>query len=165
MKTYLTPLLCCVALSCCSNNTSNNNVDTAQERLEEERKGSVFGKDALTWKWSKNADEKTVTAGDPLWSATTHIMNEYPITFKNFHARLIQTDWITSANKESIRYRFTIRLLGKSPKAEHLDVLMIMERKLNNTWIPATPDMSIRKTLTDRIVMEAIKIYDQNKRD
>ena len=165
MKTYLTLLLCCIALSSCSNNDTPGGFDTAKERMDEERKGSVLGKDALTWKWSKEADEKTVTGDDPMWIAVSRITSEYPISFNNFHARIIQTEWITPVDKTEIRYRFTLRVLGKSPKADNLEVLMMMEKKQGSNWTAATPDTSIRHALIDRIVSEATRIYDQNKRD
>ncbi len=165
MKTYLTLLLCCIALSSCSNNDTPGGFDTAKERLDQDRKGSVLGKDALTWKWSKDADEKAVTGDDPMWTAVSRITSEYPISFNNFHARIIQTEWITPVDKTEIRYRFTLRVLGKSPKADNLEILMMMEKKQGNDWILATPDTSIRHDLIDRIVSEATRIYDQNKRD
>ncbi|MBH1990019.1 MAG: DUF3576 domain-containing protein [Alphaproteobacteria bacterium] len=165
MKAYLITLLFCgIALSSCSNNTPSG-FDTAKERLDEERKGSVLGKDALTWEWSKDADEKTVTGDDPMWAAVSRITSEHPISFNNFHARIIQTEWITPADKTDIRYRFTFHVLGKSPKADSLEVLMMMEKKQGSNWVTATPDTSIRQALIDRIVSEAIRIYDQNKRD
>lgn len=164
MKLYLSLLVCCLGLSSCSNNTPGD-FDTAKEKLDEERKGSVFGKDALTWKWSKDADEKTVTADDPMWAAVNRVTSEYPISFNNFHARIIQTDWIMPADKPDTRYRFTIRLLGKSPTADNIEILMMMEKKQGPTWMVATPDTSIRQALIDRIVSEAVRIYDQNKRD
>ena len=164
MKLYLSLLVCCLGLSSCSTNKPGD-FDTAKEKLDEERKGSVFGKDALSWKWSKDADEKTVTADDPMWAAVSRITSEYPISFNNFHARIIQTDWIMPADKPDIRYRFTIRLLGKSPTADNIEILMMMEKKQGTTWMVATPDTSIRQALIDRIVSEAVRIYDQNKRD
>lgn len=165
MKSYLTLLLFCVTLSSCSNNEATGGFDTAKERLDQERKGSVLGKDALTWKWSKDASEKTATGDDPMWTAVSRITSEHPISFNNFHARIIQTDWIASADKPDIRYRFTVRVLGKSPKADNLEVLMMMEKKQGSNWVTATPDTSIRHALIDRIVSEATRIYDQNKRD
>ncbi len=165
MKAYLTLLLGCIALSSCSNNETPGDFDSAKERMDQERKGSVFGKDALTWKWSKEADEKAITNDDPMWAAVSHIGSEYPISFNNFHARIIQTDWFVPADKPEIRYRFTLRVLGKSPKADNLEVLMMMEKKQGSNWIVATPDTSIRHALIDRIVSEATRIYDQNKRD
>ncbi len=166
MKAYLITLLfCCVTLSSCSNNNTPGSFDTAKERMDEERKGSVLGKDAMTWKWSKDADEKTATGDDPMWTAVSRITSAHPISFNNFHARIIQTDWITSSDKPDVRYRFTIRVLGKSPKADNLEVLMMMEKKQGSNWVTATPDSSIRQALIDRIVSEAIRIYDQNKRD
>lgn len=164
MKAYLTLLLCCVTLSSCSNNTPGD-FDTAKEKLDEERKGSVFGKDALSWKWSKDADEQAVTADDPMWTAVSRITSEYPISFNNFHARIIQTDWIMSADKPDIRYRFTIRLLGKSPTTDNIEVLTMMEKKQATNWLVVTPDTSIKHALVDRVVSEAVRIYDQNKRD
>lgn len=164
MKLYLSLLTCCLVLSNCSN-TKPGDFDTAKEKLDEERKGSVFGKDTLGWKWSKDADEKTVTGDDPLWTATKNITSEYPISFNNFHARIMQTDWITPADNQNIRYRFTIRLLGKSPKADNIEMLMMMEKKQGSNWMIATPDTAIRQALIDRIVSEAVRIYDQNKRD
>ena len=164
MKLYLSLLVSCLGLSSCSNNTPGD-FDTARETLYSERKGSVLGTDALTWKWSKDADEKTVTSDDPLWTATSRVTSEYPISFNNFHARIIQTDWIMPAAKPDIRYRFTIRLLGKSPTAENIEMLMTMEKKQGTTWMTATPDTSIRTALIDGIVSEAVRIYDQNKRD
>ncbi len=166
MKAYLITLLfCCVTLSSCSNNNTPGSFDTAKERMDEERKGSVLGKDAMTWKWSKDADEKTATGDDPMWTAVSRITSEHPISFNNFHARIIQTGWITSSDKPDVRYRFTIRVLGKSPKADNLEVLMMMEKKQGSNWVTATPDSSIRQALIDRIVSEAIRIYDRNKRD
>lgn len=165
MKTYLALLLCSVTLSSCSNKDTPSSFETAKERMDEERKGSVLGKDALIWKWSKNADEKAVTGDDSMWAAVGRITSEYPISFNNFHARIIQTDWIIPADKPEARYRFTIRVLGKSPKADNLEVLMMMEKKQATNWIAATPDTSIRHALIDRIVSEATRIYDQNKRD
>lgn len=164
MKSYLTLLFCCVTLSSCSNNNTGG-FDTAKERMDAERKGSVLGKDALTWKWSKDADEKSVTGDDPMWAAVSRIMSEHPISFNNFHARIIQTDWITPADKPDVRYRFTVRVLGKSPKADNLEVLMMMEKKQGSNWATTTPDTSVRHTLIERIVSEATRIYDQNKRD
>jgi hypothetical protein len=164
MKLYLSLLACGLALSGCTNNAPGD-FNTAKEKLDEERKGNVFGKDALSWKWSKDADEKTVTANDPLWTAVSRVTSEYPISFNNFHARIIQTDWIMPTNKPDIRYRFTIRLLGKSPTADNIEMLMMMEKKQGTTWMVAAPDSSIRHALIDRIVSEAVRIYDQNKRD
>jgi hypothetical protein len=165
MKAYFTLLLCCITLSNCSNNDTPGGFETAKELMDEERKGSVLGKDALTWKWAKDADEKTLTSDDPMWTAVSRITSEHPISFNNFHARIVQTDWIMTPDKPEVRYRFTIRVLGKSPKADNLEVLMMMEKKQGSNWIAATPDTSIRQTLIDRIVSEAIRIYDQNKRD
>jgi hypothetical protein len=164
MKIYLNLLLCCLGLSSCSNHAPAD-FDTAKERSDDERKGSVFGKDALSWKWSKDADEKTVTANDPLWTAVSRVTSEYPISFNNFHARIIQTDWIMSAEKPDVRYRFTVRLLGKSPTADNIEVLMMIEKKRDKNWTAADPDTSIKHALIDKIVSEAIRIYDQNKRD
>ncbi|MDP3935586.1 MAG: DUF3576 domain-containing protein [Alphaproteobacteria bacterium] len=165
MKAYLTLLFCCVTLSSCSNNNTTGGFDTAKERLDQERKGSVLGKDALTWKWSKDADEKAVTSDDPMWAAVGRVTSEHPISFNNFHARIIQTDWIMPADRPDIRYRFTLRVLGKSPKADNLEILMMMEKKQGSNWIVSTPDTSIRRALIDAIVSEATRIYDQNKRD
>lgn len=165
MKAYLTLLLCCISLSSCSSNNTPGSFETAKERMDEERKGSVLGKDALTWKWSKDATEKTITGDDPMWAAVSRITAEHPISFNNFHARIIQTEWITPDDKTEIRYRFTIHVLEKSPKAENLDVLMMMEKKQGSNWVRTTPDTSVRQALIDRIVSEAIRIYDQNKRD
>jgi hypothetical protein len=160
-------VLLSVFLIGCSSNSTETPADfrTAKERTEEEMKGSVFGKDAIGWKWAKNADEKTVVGDDPLWIATSKIMTEYPISFNNFHARLIQTDWIVSNDKSDLRYRFTVRLLGKSPDPSNIDILMIMEKKQQNSWARLVPDTSIRQALIDKIIMEATRIYDQNKRD
>lgn len=151
----------------CSSNSKDVPGDfrTAKERTEEEMKGSVFGKDALGWKWSKDADEKAVTSDDPLWNAASKVMSEYPISFNNFHARIIQTDWINHTEKNDLRYRFTVRILGKSPRADNLEVLMMAERKQGAAWTTVLPDISLKKTLIDRIVIEATQIYDRNKRD
>ncbi len=165
MKAYLILLASGAILSSCSNNSTPGDFQTAKEKTEEERKGSIFGKDALSWKWSKDADEKTATADDPMWNAVSQVASEHPISFNNFHARIIQTEWIVSPDRPDIRYRFTIRVLGKSPVADNLDVLMMMEKKQGSNWIVTTPDTSIRHALIDRIVNEATRIYDKNKRD
>lgn len=168
MKNYLAVLAVCFCVVGC--NSAPGDFDTAKEKMEKERKGSILGEDALTWKWSKDEkgkapDAKKSEATDPLWSAVSQVAAEYPISFSNFHAKIIQTDWIYTTEKPDIRHRFTIRLLGKEPKADNLDVLMMMEKKVGSNWTPATPDMNIRHALVDRIVSEATRIYDQHKRD
>lgn len=166
MKQYTFLLLSILLVGCASSSKDvPGDFRTAKERTEEEMKGSVFGKDALGWKWNKDADEKTATSDDPLWSATSKVVAEYPISFNNFHARIIQTDWINHPEKTDIRYRFTVRLLGKSPRADNLEVLMMAERKQGAVWTTVLPDTALRKTLIDRIIIEATQIYDQNKRD
>lgn len=138
---------------------------TAKERTEEERKGSVFGKDALSWKWSKNGDEKIAESDDPLWAATSRIMAEHPISFSNVSARIIQTDWVEHPDKKDLRSRFTVRLLGKEPTVNNLDVLVMTEKKQASAWVSTSVDTQTRNALISKIIMEAARIYDENKRD
>lgn len=168
MKNYIALLLVCCCLAGCTN--APGDFETSKEKMEKERKGSILGEDALTWKWSKDEKDKApdarkTEAGDPLWSAASQVTSSYPISFSNFHAHIIQTGWIYTPDNASIRHRFTIRVLGKEPKADNLEVLMMMEKKSGSNWTPATPDMAIRHALVDRIVSEATRIYDQHKRD
>lgn len=166
MKNYLLLFLGFLLIGCSgSSNTQAPDFRTAKERTEEEMKGSVFGKDALGWKWNKDTDEKTATSDDPLWTATSKVMAEHPISFNNFHARIIQTDWIINNENPTLRYRFTVRLLGKSPKADNLNVVVIAEKKQGDLWAQAFPDAALRDSLINRILMEANRIYDINKRD
>jgi|GEM_PF-2306787 len=166
MKLYSFLLLSVFLMGCSSSSKDvPGDFRTAKERTEEEMKGSVFGKDALGWKWNKDADEKTATLDDPLWGAASKIMSEYPISFNNFHARIIQTDWINHTEKTDIRYRFTVRLLGKMPREDNLEILMMAEKKQGAAWVTILPDAALRKTLIDRIIIEATQLYDRNKRD
>lgn len=166
MKSYSCLLLGILLVGCSSSSKDvPGDFRTAKERTEEEMKGSIFGKDALGWKWNKNADEKTATSDDPLWTATSKVMAEYPISFNNFHARIIQTDWIINNENPILRYRFTVRILGKSPKADNVSVVVLAEKKQGDSWAQAFPDAALRDSLINRILMEANRIYDINKRD
>jgi hypothetical protein len=168
MYNYLVTLFVCTCLVGCGG--APGDFESPKEKMERERKGSVFGEDALTWKWSKDEidkkpDTKKIEATDPLWTAVSQVTSEYPISFSNFHAHIIQTDWIYKPESPDVRYRFTVRLLGKEPKADNLEVLMMMEKKQGSNWAPTAPNMSIRHALVERIISEAIRIYDQHKRD
>lgn len=155
----------CVLAGCGASNSAPADFRTPKEIMEEERKGSVFGKDALTWKWSEHQDTTAEGRTDPLWNAVGFVMSVYPVTFNNFHARLIQTDWVSTDDKPDLRYRFTVRLLGKEPRPDNVDILMMAEKKVGSNWAATQPDYALRKALLDRIVMEAHKRYDETKKN
>lgn len=168
MKNYAELLLVSTVLVGCTG--APGDFETSTEKTKKERNGSIFGEGSSAWKWSKDEkdkipDEKKTEAEDPLWAAVSQVASEFPISFSNFHARIIQTDWIYAPEKPDARHRFTVRLLGRAPKADNLEVLMMMEKKNGSNWAPATPDMAIRQALVERVISEAIRIYDQHKRD
>lgn len=136
---------------------------TAEERMNDERKGSILGKDALKWEWGQNKADKAAVQ-DPMWVAASAVLAQHPVSFSNFHARIIQTDWI--ALSESSRYRVTVRTTGVEPKKDNINLTVLEQVKQNGEWrnVPVA-DRSLQQNIESKIIMEATRIYDSIKRD
>lgn len=164
MKQHLSLLFLMFLIAGCGGNY-NPNADTRslKERMEDEREGSVLGKDALSWQWGAEA-EKKAAAKDPVWEASSRVLSNHPISFSNYHARIIQTDWIELNDLN--RYRVTLRTLGVEVKEDSLNISVLQQNKTDSGWksLPIA-DVNLVRRLKDKILMEATRIYDAAKRD
>lgn len=164
MKQYFATIFLMFLLAACSSNIdSDGDFRTAAERMADERKGSLLGKEALTWEWHKGGS-KSLAKQDPMWEGASLVLSRYPISFTNYHARIIQTDWIPRA--EGRRYRLTLRTKGTLPKLDNLSITVLEQVNNKGNWenLPVA-EPALIKSITNKILMEATRIHDTKKID
>lgn len=150
----------------CSSSQRTGDFRSASEIAKDEKKGNVFGKDRLGWRWQKDEDEKSDAASqDPTWTAANIVLSQYPVSFSNFSAKIVQTNWINASNDDKKRYRITVRLLGKAPEKENIEVLVFFEQLNNQVWEKATGNNDVKNEIAEKILHHAVQIFDRQKKD
>ncbi len=166
MKQYTIFLLSLMLLGCAGNSPINSgDFRSPSERAEDDRRGSVFGKDRLGVRWSKDENERSdVAQQDPVWVAANIVLSQYPISFSNFSSKIIQTGWFNDESDVKWRHRVTVRLIGKLPDEKSVNVLVFSENLKNNIWETAPPKHGVRHDVVSKILSEALRIFDQQKK-
>ena len=114
----------------------------------------IDGKNSAVYQYSVNPY---------LWRAALEVTNTYPLKIADNQGGYIQTEWINSAEDNSIRCLIKVQILSKELITTGVASNFLCENKVNETWSSDNVDyIEEEKQITLKILEVAGKLEEAN---
>ena len=118
---------------------------------------SVFGEGGLSIFGGKKKapTDGVITVNSYLWRASLDTVSFMPITSVDPFGGVILTDWYTSSESASSRYKLKVFVLGSQLRSDAIKVSVFKEKARGNRWVADRLDEEMARRIEDTILTRA----------
>ncbi|CAO4840693.1 MAG: hypothetical protein CNLJKLNK_00248 [Holosporales bacterium] len=150
---FLKILPVALILAGCSGSTKQDVPVGAQEERQFNF-GSIKDSGIPLFSFAESGNKNQTTVNVPLWRASLDTLNFAPIAVSDSIGGIITTEWYTPEHK-SERYKVSVRIVGKSLRADSLKLKIFKQVLKNNQWVEAHHNTTKEKELEQLILNRA----------